>query len=233
MSRSKISVLLILTAFFILRSQNTSAWYDETHLAIAKASGYRKWYNATGADMAKIKAENIERHNHYANNPVGTVVTKRMVLSQVDKYNQIDEKGHLYGAIVASLRDYLENKQGGKYGEYHLAYCAHYVGDMSQPLHNTAYNTFNQKHHEPIDGIINDEVLNNLEKIKPYRIVIDSEESLAKEIARIDNLSMKLGYNIEAENRLLTKEEAYTQISHSVSLFRAILKYVGKKITTQ
>jgi hypothetical protein len=229
MRRSKISVLLILTAFFILLSpENTSAWYDETHLAIAKAAGYRKWYNATGADMAKIKAENIERHNHYANNPVGTVVTKRMVLSQVDKYNQIDEKGHLYGAIVASLRDYLENKQEGKYGEYHLAYCAHYVGDMSQPLHNTAYNTFNQKHHEPMDGIINDEVLNNLQKIKPYRIVIDSEESLAKEIARIANLSMKLGYKIEAENRLLTKEEAYTQISHSVSLFKAILKYVGK-----
>jgi hypothetical protein len=219
MSRSKISVLLILTAFFILLSpENTSAWYDETHLAIAKAAGYRKWYNATGADMAKIKAENIERHNHYANNPVGTVVTKRMVLSQVDKYNQIEVKGHLYGAIVASLRDYLEDKQEGKYREYHLAYCAHYVGDMSQPLHNTAYNTFNQKH---------------LEKIKPYRITIDSEETFAKEIGRIANLSMKLGYKIEAENRLLTKEEAYTQISHSVSLLRAILKYVGKKITTE
>ena len=30
------------------------------------------------------------------------------------------------------------------------------------------------------------------------------------------------------ETRLLTKDEAYEQISHSASLFKAILEYVGK-----
>ena len=44
------------------------AWDDETHIAIAKVAGYRKWYNATGADIAKIKAGNTEGHNHYINN---------------------------------------------------------------------------------------------------------------------------------------------------------------------
>ncbi len=229
----KISVLLALMAFLILLpTENTLAWHDETHLAIAKAAGYPKWYNATGPDMAKIKAGHTEGHNHHVNNPMGTVVTEHMVLSQANKYNQIDESGHLYGAILASLRDYLKDKQKGKYGEYHLAYCAHYVSDLSQPLHNTAYRTFNRKHHDTIDGIINDEVLNNLHKIRIYRITIDSEKSLAKEIARIADLSMKLGYKIEAENRLLTKEEAYTQISHSASLFKAILAYVKDKIST-
>ncbi len=128
------------------------------------------------------------------NNPAGTVVTEHMVLSQVGKYNQIDEKGHLYEAIIASLRDYREDRHKGKYGEYHLGYCAHYVGDLSMPLHNTAYNAFNRKYHKTIDGIINDDVLENLQKIKTYPLTIDSEESLAKEIARIANLSMKLGY---------------------------------------
>ena len=41
---------------------------------------------------------------------------------------------------------------------------------------------------------------------------------------------MALGYKLEDEGRLLSKEEAYQQISHSASLFRAVLRYVeGKK----
>jgi len=51
---------------------------------------------------------------------------------------------------------------------------------------------------------------------------------LANEIARIVNLSIEKGYQIRDEKRLLTKEEAYEQISHSASLFKAILRYVEK-----
>jgi hypothetical protein len=132
--------------------------------------------------------------------------------------------GHLYGAIIASVRDYLKAKSEGKYGEYHLAFCAHYVGDLSQPLHNTLYNSYNRKNHQTIDGIINDEVLDNIDKIKIYSIKIESEKDLANEIARIANISLKKGYQIQDEKRLLTKEEAYEQISHSASLFKAILR---------
>jgi hypothetical protein len=53
--------------------------------------------------MAKIKAGKKEAHNHYCNQARGTVVTSQTGLRQVDLYNQIDEKGHLYGAIIASL----------------------------------------------------------------------------------------------------------------------------------
>ena len=41
------------------------------------------------------------------------------------------------------------------------------------------------------------------------------------------NLSLKLGYQIQDEKRLLTKDEAYEQISHLASLFKAISEYVG------
>jgi len=64
--------------------------------------------------------------------------------------------------------------------------------------------------------------------MKIYSIKIESEEDMAHEIARIANLSIKKGYQIQDEKRLLTKEEAYQQISHSASLFRAILEYVEK-----
>jgi hypothetical protein len=178
--------------------------------------------------MAKLKAGDIERHNHYVNNSPDTKVTPEMVLDQRRNYNRIDKSGHLYGAIIASLRDYIKDKKGGKYAEYHLAFCAHYVSDLSQPLHNTAYDTFNWRHHKEIDGIINDEVLDNLDRIKIYPIKIESEEDLAKEVAKIANDAKELGYKLEEENRLLTKNEAYRQISRSASLFRAILDYVEK-----
>jgi hypothetical protein len=224
--------LLLATLAIVTFPKHTSAWHDETHIAIAKASGYHKWFNATGADMAKLKAGKIESHSHYVNNPKGTVITPEMVLGQGAKYNRIDETGHLYGAIIRSLRDYIRDKQKGKYGEYHLGFCAHYVGDLSQPLHHTLYNAFNRKYHQTIDGIINDQVLDNPQRIKLYPITVTSEEALARQVARIASLSMNLGYKIEAEDRLLTKEEAYTQISHSASLFKAILEFVKKELMT-
>ncbi len=220
--------LILAVLFLVIYPRPSAAWHDETHIAIAKAAGYSKWYSAIGADMAKIKAGDKEAHNHFVYNPQGTVITPEMVFGQVKKYNKIEKTGHLYGAIVASVRDYIKEKRKGKYGEYHLGFCAHYVGDLSQPLHNTLYNFYNWKNHNTIDGIIDEEVSENIKRIKLYPITIEAEKDLAEEIARIANLGIELGYRIEAENRLLTKEEAYTQISHSASLFKAILEYVGK-----
>ena len=68
-------------------------------------------------------------------------------------------------------------------------------------------------------------MLDHLERIKIYSIEIKSEDDLVREIARIANLSMKLGYQLEAENRILSKEEAYVQLGHSASLLKAILDY--------
>jgi hypothetical protein len=228
MKQARLTLVWLFTFILLLVSPNLSlAWHDETHLAIAKAAGYPKWYNAAGPDIAKIKAGDKENRNHYANNPPDTVVTPEMILDQVIRYNDpTDENGHLYGAIVASLRDYRSAKASGKYGEYHMAYCAHYVGDLSMPLHNTLYNSFNRQHHAAMDGIVEDEVLNHLERIKIYPIQIKSEDDLVREIARVANLSMKLGYRLEAENRMLSKEEAYVQLGHSASLLKAILEYV-------
>lgn len=205
------------------------AWHDETHLAIAKAAGYEKWYNAAGADITKIKAGNVENKNHYCNNAPGNTVTAEMVLEQAGRYNDpSDETGHLYGAIIQAIREYRTTTKKGKYAEYHLAFCAHYVGDLSMPLHNTLYNAYNRKNHTVTDGTINDEVLNNLAMIKVYPVDIKSEADLTKEIARVASLSMKLGYQLEKESRMLSRKEAYEQISHSASLFKGILTWLGK-----
>lgn len=203
------------------------AWHDETHIAIAKAAGYEKWFNAAGADIAKIKAGDIENKNHYVYNPPGAVVTAKMVLDQADRYNDPDDTdGHLYGAIVAAIRRYRTTTRSGKYAEYDIAFCAHYVGDLSQPLHNVPYTPYNQQHHTATDGLINGEVLFNRPLIEIYPVEVRSEMDLAREIARIANLSLQLGYRLEKEGRMLSRQEAYEQISHSASLFKAVLRWV-------
>lgn len=199
-------------------------------MAIAKIARYEKWFNAAGPDVAKLKMGDKEGHNHFVNNLKGTVVTPEMILAQVERHNQKDLAGHLYGAIVASVRDYIEAEKKGRYADYHIAYSAHYIGDLSQPLHNTLYDEYNRKNHGKTDGVINDGILDSLEAIKVYDIEIKSEEDLAREIARTANLSMTLGYKLEDEGRLLSREEAYQQVSHSASLFRAVLRYLeGRK----
>jgi len=223
----KAFLTFFLWLFFVPQSL---AWHDETHAAISKAAGYKKWFNSAGADMIKLKAGEIEYFNHFVNNPPETVITEKMVFEMVKRYNKILDAGHLYGAIIASLRDYFQYIEKGKYGEYHLAFCAHYIGDLSQPLHNTMRNKFNEKYHVKIDNTVNDEVLENIPNIKIYPISLESEHDLAKEIARIANISTKKGYQLERENRLLTKDEAYEQISHSASLFKAVLKYIEKQV---
>ena len=209
-------------------SSISSAWFDETHIAVAKVAGYQKWFNAAAPDIARVKLGEKEDHNHFVNNPRGTVITPEKVLAQVEKYNQIDPSGHLYGAIIASVREYIEVRKKGRYAEYHLAYAAHYIGDLSQPLHHTLYEDFNRRYHSKMDGIVNDEVLDNLDKIKVYPIEIKTEQDLAKEIARIANLSMVQCYKLEDEGRLLTREETYNQLSHSSSLMKAVLDYLEK-----
>jgi hypothetical protein len=86
MKKAKYPIITLLTVLFItIFVGNSYPWHDETHIAIAKTSGYKKWYNATGADMAKLKAGRKERYNHYVNNSRGTIVTPEMVFKQAKK----------------------------------------------------------------------------------------------------------------------------------------------------
>jgi hypothetical protein len=220
-------ITLTILLMTLVATSPVHAWFDETHLAIAKAAGYKKWYNAAAADVSRIKLGKREGYNHYHNSPKGTVISSAMVLEQAQRYDTKDPEGHLYGAILGSFRRYIEAKHAGRYAENHMAYLIHYVGDLSMPLHHTPYNEFNKQHHLANDGIIEDEILANSDKIEVYNITIESEGNLVKEVTRIANLSKKLGHRMEDENRGMTKAEAYRQISHSASLLKAILSYVS------
>jgi hypothetical protein len=59
MRKSGTFLLSFLLALALL-SQQSLAWFDETHIMIGKAAGYYKWFNGAGADMIKLKAPQIE-----------------------------------------------------------------------------------------------------------------------------------------------------------------------------
>lgn len=224
--------LLIFSAILIISglisAEKAFSWGDKGHLAIAKAAGYNRWYNAAGADIAKIKAGNTEAFNHFSNNPQGTVITKKTVYKQIKYYNSKKHSdGHLYGAILAAVREYLQKRRSGKHAEPHLDYAVHYIGDLSQPLHNTVYNSFNRKNHMDIDMMANRYFKTFKNRIKIYPVTIKDEDDLAKKIADLANISTELGYLIEKENRTLTEQETEIQISHSASLIRGLLDYLN------
>ena len=232
MKNTSLKFMIVLLVLF--SSSPAWTWHDQTHLTIAKVAGLKSWYNAAGPDLAKIKAGNIESYNHWFNNNAEVEVTSRTVLDQIERYNKNnilwDTEGHLYGAIIASLRAYETDRSDGKYAQYHLAYCAHYLGDLSQPLHNVPYDLFNQSFHSLSDGVVEKTIMQEPQKISGhmYAVILRPdrfEEDLASEIARIANISRKLGYKLRTENRNITKEEAYVQLGHSASLLKAVLQH--------
>jgi hypothetical protein len=229
--------IMIVLCFVLLFASRAPAWHDQTHLAICQAAGFDMWYHCAGPDIAKIKAGNIESYNHWFNNTAEAEITPQMVLDQVERYNQrskiFDKEGHLLGAIIASLRAYEKDLRSGKYAVYNLVYCAHYIGDLTQPLHDIAYDDFNENHHNANDGVVENTILKEPEKITGHMYPIslseeDFEAGLAGEIARIANLSRVLGYKLRAEKRDMTKQEACIQLGHSASLLKAVLRHYNR-----
>ena len=235
---NKLILTLAMVIVLISFSGQSLAWHDKTHLAVAKVAGYEMWYNAAGADIAKIKAGDKERYNHWYNNNRKEEITAQIVLGQVERYDKdnawSDAEGHLYGAIIASLRNYEKDSALGKYAEYHLAYCVHYIGDLSMPFHNIPFDIFNQNRHSINDGIVEKTIFDQPQKIIPhmYKIALRDdyfEADLALEIARIANLTRGLGYKLLAEGgRDMTPEEVYVQLGHSASLSKAVLQHYKK-----
>jgi hypothetical protein len=225
-------ILCLLSILYILHGTSW-AWNDRTHMAIAKAAGYWYWYYAAAADVAKIKAGTIEERNHYFGNDKNAEISTKTVLDQAERYNNPnDTEGHLYGAIIASLREFRVTKSLGKDAEYQMAYAVHYIGDLSEPLHNIPYDSFNKAHHSINDNTV-ENVMDRIEEIQKnmYEIKLRPdhfEEDLAKEIARIANVSRVLGIKLRTDNRDMTSNEGLTQIGHSASLLKAVLEGIGK-----
>lgn len=237
--------LMVIAFLLTMITGQALAWFDKTHVAIAKAAGYEYWFNAAGADIAKSKAGNKEGNNHYFDNLKGEKVDSKMVLEQAKLYDFPDDKeqGHLYGAIIAAIRkhDNLFNAQ--QYVGYHMAFASHYIGDLSMPNHNIPFILMNGypnnrdegiKWHLDNDGIVESAILDQTEEITKRMYIITLrdeyfETDLTAEISRIANLSRNLGEKMRTEKRVMKSEEALIQLGHSASLLKAVLEHYKKR----
>ena len=243
MSRLVVALALFLSLVTI---PSAFAWNDATHMAVVKAAGLDDYvYLAVGADMAKEKSGGYEEENHYRNNPRGTVVTADMVLDQVRDYNcRCNSGGHLYGAIIGALTKYRENRSGGKYARYSLGFAAHYMGDLSMPLHNVEFNPFNQANHGANDGAVEgrtDEAMDarvsrisarireRMKALPPVDLplaragVTQFNRALADRIAGIANRAITLGYGMQdqaPQRKVMTEDEAYGQLAESAAAIK-------------
>lgn len=253
MSVGKVVLHAIVISLFCPPASRGFAWHDATHMAVVKAAGLDDYaYLAVGPDMAKEKAGEVEAQNHYYNASRGQKVTPEMVLSQVRDYNKTKESdGHLYGAIVASVTDYIVRESSGKYAMYPLGYAGHYIADLSMPLHNVEYNQFNKLHHGANDGIVEKsgagdektgakvariaaEIRKRMVQLPPVEIGSDIRKfylDLAAGIAAVANHSIALGLAMQdatPPRTRMTEEEAYGQLARSAQLLKAMYQAVSR-----
>ena len=233
------------------------AWSCKTHLFIAREAGVANpqtacypdlakkendallgpfhWHNA--APDAKVDSAYIERYQAREDFLVPAVNTG----SKPMKIKAPHPAGVLYWKIVETYRA-LMNAAGWEY-EYYLSNLAHYVGDLSQPLHNFPYGadpagdgksypeqgTWAKKMHREFDTALDpyiplsgDEARRFSAMVKPTQIL--SDEDLKREIAHVANRAISLANACYSGKRVISREEALAQVAGSVSLMRAIME---------
>jgi hypothetical protein len=94
-------------------------------------------------------------------------------------------------------------------------------------LFNIVYDKCKADQHVQNDGIVENEIRNNLHKVVLYTITIKNEDDLIQNIARIARKAKDLGFKLKKKDRDMCKREAYEQLSDSASLFKAVLEYVN------
>jgi len=119
---------------------------------------------------------------------------------------------------------------------------AHFISDLSQPLHNYPRGTnpagngkiypeigaWSLERHREFDKILDDHLppdgeMDKLVNSATYEVNIESVDDLKREIARIANSAIKLANQCYAGKRSMTKEEAIRQIAMSISLLKSVM----------
>lgn len=236
-------------------------WSGHTHIFIAKQAGVKYPEAACFPDVSWEDNEALLKPYHYHNAPPDAVVTPEYIDNFAITSRSVklpdgarvtirvpDESGVLYRRIVELYKRYTSKKYKPAWQyDYYEATLAHFVADLSQPLHNYPYldkpagdglsygqqGDWALKKHGSFDRRLDDYLKKDpdQEKIPPGLIVvptIKSEDDLKREIAKIANRSIALANKCFAEqSRIMTREEAINQAALSISLLKGILKNRG------
>jgi len=261
-------MLSVLNRFFLMTItvlalfSNAFGWSCETHTYIALEAGMKNPETACLPDLAREENKSLLGPLHWHDAAPNTVVTP----SYIDKFKIVEAKyvkvgspdskpitinvpdpsGVLYWKIV-ELYEKMRGATGWIY-DYYLCNIAHYVGDLSQPLHNFAYDeepasdgktypeigAWAKENHGQFDSVLDSYLpLAGEEKIHFQALIVPvqimSVDDLKTEISKIANSAIGLANRCYSEKgRIITKEEALRQIAMSVSLLKGIIANTNK-----
>ncbi|MBQ1914527.1 MAG: hypothetical protein II178_04825 [Selenomonadaceae bacterium] len=219
------------------------AWTDQAHMAIARAAGLKSYHNACAPDVTK-HVMNINNYKQTASEAhfydSAAPITKEDVYKQLEmmETHKDMKDGYVLGAILHTIRVSKELTEKGQFDEYKYDILAHYIGDMVQPLHMTAYDAFNKKWHIKTDSIMDYpnvkwDVDGAVKLSKEFKVddslSFKSEDEIIDYLVVIANESYSKAEELRKENRMLTRKEALERASRGASFLRAVLRYCGKE----
>jgi hypothetical protein len=257
-------IFLSLCLFFGLACQ-TLAWTSQTHILIAREAGLDPAWLAPFPDLSRNDLKEFLGPFHWHNAAPDTVVTPQYLkkfkttetfrAEEGTTYNKDSVKvpvatGILYWRILDLHKEMKKMLAKGftpgkddwqRY--YYLGTIAHFLGDLSQPLHNCPYGSekasdgevyqdigaWAEKAHKKFDEALDwfpkappeeQKVLKSL--IQP--IIINSPQDLEREVCKIANSSIALARTCyQDKKRIMKPGEALEQAAMSISLLKAII----------
>jgi hypothetical protein len=245
-------ILLVAIALVLFAPGLSSAWSEKVHTYVAGKAGLKNPEYANLPDLAREENRALlaPLHMHFA--APGTVVTAayidrfkigeqtiRLSQGRETKIRVPDAAGVLYLEIV-DLYERAATSRGWRQ-RYYLLNIAHFIADLSQPLHNCPWGTipaadgriypkigaWSRDQHGAFDRSLDpflppDKKMEEMVGREIRRLEVGSADDLKREVARIANSSIELAARCHAENRQMTKEEALRQVAMSVSLLKAV-----------
>lgn len=253
----KALLIVLMLSALILASSNVFAWSCKAHRFIAREAGIKDPDMACFADLSREENAMLLAPFHWHNASPDTVVT----VDYIDRF-KVEEKswyissdlseqkpiqikvpapsGVLYWKIMDLYKE-MQGKTGWDY-KFYLVNVAHYIGDLSNPLHNFPYESepasdgkaypeigsWANRNHDSFDLILDpylplDEKGKRLFRSSLVSVKINSAYDLKKEIAAIANSAIALANRCYSEKRNMSREEATKQVARSVSLLRAVM----------
>ncbi len=238
-------------------------WSAETHMFIATEAGLEYPVTACFPDLSKKDNDKLLGPYHWHNAAPATVVDAAYIDKYPVKSGTYVKKssqefgpaeaisirvphpaGVLYWVIIEQYNKLL--KLHGKQGwerDYYLATLAHYVADLSMPLHNFPHGkspasdgqvyegigTWAVKKHGTFDSALDAWLPLTPAKRQQFEALLTpvslfTESQLKAEVAKIANKSIALANKCYSEGRVMTKDEALAQAALSVSLLKAMVE---------
>ncbi len=230
-------------------------WSSETHMFIATEAGLEYPVTACFPDLSKKENDALMGPFHWHNAAPTTVVDAAYIDKYQVKQGTYVKKSspaealsirvpHPAGVLYWEIVDLYKKLQGrsGWVREYYLANLAHYVADLSMPLHNFPHGkdpasdgqvyadigTWAAKKHGTFDSALDSWLPLTPAKRQQFETMITpvtlTTALLPSEVAKIANKSIALANKCYSEGRVMTKDEALAQAAMSVSLLKAMVE---------